>query len=90
MFLLQRVYRGATATSANCILIAEGEIKDNAFQGEIKYTLDTWDEKPSPDNAEEPGNKITITFMPQGAALFTAHGCGFQLGLLDRYWKLRK
>jgi hypothetical protein len=46
-------------TAADCMLIAEGEIKGNTFQGEIKYTPDTWDtwEKPGPDNAAEPGKK---------------------------------
>ena len=53
------------------MLIAEGEIKGNTFQGEIKYTpdtSDTWDKLPSPDAAEaEPRDKITITFTPRSA-----------------------
>ena len=72
-------FRGAE----DCMLIAEGEIKGNTFQGEIKYTpdtWDTWDKLPSPDphcqngklwgicaDAAEPRQKITITFTPQSA-----------------------
>jgi hypothetical protein len=83
-------------TAADCMLIAEGEIKGNTFQGEIKYTPDTWDtwEKPSPDNAAEPGDKITITFTPQSATLSHVGSadpvCGRNTGMWERYTKRRK
>jgi hypothetical protein len=83
-------------TAADCMLIAEGEIKGNTFQGEIKYTPDTWDtwEKPSADNAAEPRDKITITFTPQSATPSPVGSadpvCGHNTGMWDRYTKRRK
>ena len=82
--------RGA-ATAADCTLIAVGEIKGNTFQGEIKYQLDTADDKPSPDNAVESGDKMTITFAPRFATVTAADvGCGIGTGIFGRYTKDRK
>jgi hypothetical protein len=80
------------ATAADCTLITVGEIKGNTFQGEIKYQPAA-DEKPGPDNAVEPGHKMTITFAPQFATLTTADVntlCGQGTGLFGRYTKRRK
>jgi hypothetical protein len=79
--------------AGECMLIAEGEIKGNTFQGEIKYTPDTWDtwDKPSPADAAEPGKKITITFTPQSATPSPvgaeAQVCGRFTTMWDRYTK---
>ena len=81
------------ATAADCTLITVGEIKGNAFQGEIKYQLDTADEKPGPDNAAEAGHKMTIAFAPQSATVTAADVgslCGNATGILGRYTKERK
>ena len=80
------------------MLIAEGEIKGNTFQGEIKYTpdtSDTWDKLPSPDAAEaEPRDKITITFTPRSATPSPVGSadpvCGHNTSMWDRYTKRRK
>ena len=83
--------RGA-ATAADCTLISVGEIKGNTFEGEIKYQPAP-DEKPGPDNAVDPGNKMTITFAPQFATLDYAHVgslCGEHSGIFGRYTKRRK
>ena len=78
-------------TAADCVLIAVGEIKGNAFQGEIKYQLSNIDEKPSPDNAVESGNKLTITFAPQFATVTDVSSlCGMGTGIFGRYTKDRK
>jgi len=81
------------ATAADCTLITVGEIKGNTFQGEIKYSLDPPDAKPAPDNAVEPGHKMTITFAPQSATLTAADVvdlCPIGTGLFGRYTKDRK
>ena len=81
------------ATAADCTLITVGEIKGNAFQGEIKYQLDTAGEKPGPDNAAEAGHKMTIAFAPQSATVTAADVgslCGNATGILGRYTKERK
>jgi hypothetical protein len=81
------------ATAADCILISVGEIKGNTFQGEIKYSLDTSDDKPRPDNAVESGHKMTITFASQTATLTVADVgdiCGPSTGIFGRYTKDRK
>jgi hypothetical protein len=81
------------ATAADCTLITVGEIKGNAFQGEIKYQLDTADEKPGPDNAAEAGHKMSIAFAPQSATVTAADVgslCGNATGVLGRYTKDRK
>jgi hypothetical protein len=56
-------------TGADCTLIVVGPIEGNAFQGQVKYSFDTADDKPSPDNAVEAGRnaveagrKVTIKF----------------------------
>jgi hypothetical protein len=81
------------ATAADCTLIAEGTIRANAFQGEIRYMPDTSDAKPSSDNAVEPGRKLTITFAPRFATLKYADVdglCGMGTGVFGRYTKDRK
>jgi hypothetical protein len=81
------------ATAADCILIAVGNIKDNTFQGEIKYQLGEVDEKPSADNAVDSGHKMTITFAPQFATATAADLfdlCGSHNGLFGRYTKDRR
>jgi hypothetical protein len=79
------------ATAADCVLIAVGEIKSNTFEGEIKYQLSNIDEKPSPDNAVESGNKLTITFAPQFATVTDVSSlCGMDTGIFGRYAKDRK
>ena len=81
------------ATAADCTLITVGEIKGNAFQGEIKYQLDTADEKPGPDNAAQAGHKMTIAFAPQSATVTAADVgslCGNATGIPGRYTKDRK
>ena len=83
--------RGATA--ADCSLIAVGAVNGNAFQGEIKYSLDPSDAKPGPDNAVESGHKMTISFAPQSASVTYAEVgsiCGERTGIFGRYTKDRK
>ena len=79
------------ATAADCTVIAVGATKGNTFQGEIKYSPDPSDAKPSPDNAVEPGHKITITFAPQFAEVTYAEvGCSEGTGIFGRYTRVRK
>jgi hypothetical protein len=79
------------ATAADCTVIAAGATKGNTFQGEIKYRPDPSDAKPSPDNAVEPGHKITITFAPQFAEVTYAEvECGEGTGIFGRYTRVRK
>jgi len=81
------------ATAADCTLIAVGPIKNNVFQGEIKYNLDPSDAKPSPENAVQPGHQLSITFTPQFATVSAADVdeiCGNGTGVFGRYTKSRK
>jgi hypothetical protein len=81
------------ATAADCTLIAVGDIKGNTFQGEIKNHLDTVDDKPSADNAADPGHKMSITFAPQSATATAADVsdlCAPSTGLFGRYTKDRR
>jgi hypothetical protein len=81
------------ATTADCVLIAVGEIKGNTFQGEIKNQLGTADDKPSPDNAVESGHKLTITFAPEVATVTAADVefiCGGGTGIFGRYTRVLK
>jgi hypothetical protein len=79
------------ATAADCTVIAVGATKGNTFQGEIKYSPDPSDAKPSPDNAVEPGHKITITFAPQFAEVTYAEaGCSEGTGIFGRYTRVPK
>jgi hypothetical protein len=90
--------RGA-ATLADCTLISVGDIKGNTFEGEIKYQPAP-DEKPGPDNAVDPGQKMIITFAPQSATVPAAADrdksgdlvslCGDRSGIFGRYTKDRK
>jgi hypothetical protein len=78
------------ATASDCTLVAEGAIKANAFQGEIKYGGDMADEKPGPNFAVEAGHKMNIAFAPNFATLTTADVgdiCGNGTGLFGRYTK---
>jgi hypothetical protein len=78
------------ATAADCTLIAVGAISASTFQGEIKYQPDTLDDEPGPDNAVEPGRKLTITFVPRSASLTYAEVdglCGIGAGVFGRYIK---
>jgi hypothetical protein len=79
------------ATAADCTLIAVGAIKGDTFQGEIKNYLEPRDAKPSPDNAVDPGHKMTIDFAPQSATVTAADDvCGNGMGIFGRYTKDRK
>jgi hypothetical protein len=81
------------ATAADCTLIAIGPIKNNIFQGEIKYNLDPSDAKPSPENAVLAGHEMSITFTPQFATVTVADVdeiCGNGTGVFGRYTKGRK
>jgi hypothetical protein len=80
------------ATAADCTLIVVGALKNNTLEGEIKYNLDTTDARPSPENAVEPGHKMTITLAPQLATITYAEVdtvCGMGSGIVGRYTKDR-
>jgi hypothetical protein len=80
------------ATAADCTLIIVGALKNNTLEGELKYNLDTTDARPSPENAVEPGHKMTITFAPQLATVTYAEVdtvCGMGSGIVGRYTKDR-
>jgi hypothetical protein len=80
------------ATAADCTLIVVGALKNNTLEGEIKYNLDTTDARPSPENAVEPGHKMTITLAPQLATITYAEAdtvCGMGSGIVGRYTKDR-
>lgn len=81
------------ATAADCTLIAVGALRNNVLHGEIKYNLDTSDAKPSPENAVQPGHKMSITFTPQFATVSAADVddiCGNGTGVFGRYTKNRR
>ncbi len=81
------------ATAADCTLIAVGPLKNNVLQGEIKYNLDTSDAKPGPDNAVQPGHKMSVTFTPQFSTISAADVddiCGNGTGIFGRYTKNRR
>ena len=74
------------------MLIAEGEIKGNTFQGEIKYTpdtWDTWDKLSSPDAAEaEPRDNAAIRYSIAGWGR-GGNICGRYTSMWGRYTKRR-
>ena len=81
------------ATAADCTLIAFGAIKGNVFQGDIKYRLETPEDKPGPENEVDVGHKMTITFAPKSATLSDAdidQLCGAGAGVFGPYVKDRR
>jgi hypothetical protein len=77
-----------------------GRHQGNTFEGEIKYQPAAYNDKPVPENAVDPGQKMTITFAPQAATVPAAADrdkssdlvslCGDRSGIFGRYTKDRK
>jgi hypothetical protein len=80
------------ATAADCTLIALGDIRDNKFSGEIKFSPEPADEKPGPENAVGRGHRISLTFSASAATLGEADVgdiCAEGTGLFGRYLRTK-